>query len=241
MKMRRLYFLFALPALCLCLIPFRAKILQALSPVAQKIRGTRTVEDRIKQYGDAVHPRLGPYFATNNVTYPPDSVILVGLKHEKQLEIWAADKGRPPRFIGIYPVLAASGKLGPKLQEGDLQVPEGIYRVESLNPNSMFHLALRLNFPNEYDLEKAKLENRRQPGTDIMIHGSRFSVGCLAMGDQAAEDLFVLAAETGIENIKVILSPVDFRVRELPPDMPQVPPWTSELYDTIKAELMRLQ
>ena len=44
-----------------------------------------------------------------------------------------------------------------------------------------------------------------------MIHGSSVSVGCLAMGDPAIEELFVLAAETGLENIKVILSPVDFR------------------------------
>lgn len=43
-----------------------------------------------------------------------------------------------------------------------------------------------------------------------MIHGKRCSVGCLAMGDEAAEDLFVLAAETGIENVSIILSPVDF-------------------------------
>ena len=31
------------------------------------------------------------------------------------------------------------------------------------------------------------------------------------MGDPAIEELFVLAADTGIENIKAIFSPVDFR------------------------------
>jgi hypothetical protein len=43
-----------------------------------------------------------------------------------------------------------------------------------------------------------------------MIHGDARSRGCLAMGDPASEDLFVLAALTGIENVKVILTPVDF-------------------------------
>ena len=59
------------------------------------------------------------------------------------------------------------------------------------------------------------------------------------MGDEAIEELFILAAETGIENISVIISPVDFRIRELPSDMPVVPTWTSEIYDSIRQELKK--
>jgi hypothetical protein len=70
-----------------------------------------------------------------------------------------------------------------------------------------------------------------------MIHGNSCSIGCLAMGDEAAEDLFVMAAQTGIENIRVILSPVDFRARSLPAEMPSVPEWTGALYDSIRKEL----
>jgi hypothetical protein len=73
-----------------------------------------------------------------------------------------------------------------------------------------------------------------------MIHGSAVSIGCLAMGDEAAEDLFVLAAKTGLENISLILSPVDFRVRDLPGLPPTAPSWTPELYVAIKAELKKL-
>ena len=54
-------------------------------------------------------------------------------------------------MICVYPVLGASGVLGPKLKEGDRQVPEGVYRVPELNPNSDFHLSLRLDYPNEFD------------------------------------------------------------------------------------------
>ena len=57
------------------------------------------------------------------------------------------------------------------------------------------------------------------------------------MGDEAAEDLFVLAADTGIEQLAVILSPVDFRVRELPADRPTVPAWTATLYAEIRSAL----
>ena len=63
--------------------------------------------------------------------------------------------------------------------------------------------------------EHGRREGRSKLGGDIMIHGGAASIGCLAMGDPATEDLFVLAAETGIKNISVILTPLDFRVRDL--------------------------
>ena len=122
-----------------------------------------------------------------------------------------------------------------------MQVPEGLYRIESLNPNSLYHLALRVDYPNQLDKAKGKLDGRADLGGDIMIHGKDCSIGCLAMGDEAAEELFVLTAETGIENITVILSPVDFRTGELPARMPAVPDWTPELYDSIRLELKKLE
>ncbi len=60
------------------------------------------------------------------------------------------------------------------------------------------------------------------------------------MGDEAAEDLFILAAETGIENISVILAPVDLRIRDVPESTPELPPWAGELYDAIRKELEKL-
>jgi hypothetical protein len=61
------------------------------------------------------------------------------------------------------------------------------------------------------------------------------------MGDPAAEDLFVLAAETGTKNVSVILTPVDFRVRDLPPNSPPSPSWTPELYSEIHKALAPLK
>ncbi len=151
-----------------------------------------------------------------------------------------SDGSAEPQYLKTYPILGTSGTLGPKLAEGDEQIPEGLYRIESLNPNSLYHLALRVNYPNGFDKAKGAQEGRTNLGSDIMIHGKAASLGCLAMGDEAAEDLFVLAAETGIENIAIILSPVDFRVRGLPPNMPATPAWTPELYADIQKELMKL-
>jgi len=203
--------------------------------------GEKTVADRLAEFGGGVHARLQARFREVSVAYPPKKLILVGLKQERQLEIWVSDNAHAFRFFKAYPILAASGTSGPKLKEGDRQVPEGLYKIESLNPNSRFHLALRVNYPNDFDKEHGRLEGRTRLGGDIMIHGGAASIGCLAMGDPAAEDLFVLAAETGIKNISVILTPIDFRVRDLPPNSPPSPSWTLELYSEIRKALAPLK
>lgn len=169
-----------------------------------RLRGRKTVNDRVQQYGTTARSRLSPYFQHAGVLYPPQKIILAGLKREKRLEVYASDATGKMKFIRAYPVLGASGKAGPKLREGDLQVPEGFYKIEALNPNSAFHLALRVNYPNAFDLRQAEREGRTEPGSDIMIHGSNASIGCLAMGDQVAEELFILVVDAGRENIEVV-------------------------------------
>ena len=199
--------------------------------------GPYTVSDRLAQYGEVARARWEPAFSANGIAYPPSKVALIGLKDEGVLEVWAASGDGLWCHVRDYPILGMSGTLGPKLREGDGQAPEGLYRIESLNPNSAYHLSLRVGYPNAHDRKRGAEDGRERLGSDIMIHGKNVSIGCLAMGDQAAEDLFVLAAETGTKNISVILSPVDFRARELPDDMPPAPRWTAELYDEIRAAL----
>jgi len=237
MTIKRIHILLALLALVLSAIHFRDKFGRAVAATMPSVKGKKSVADRIEQYGPAVRKRLAADFQRIGVAYPPKNITLVGLKQEKLLELWVSD---PPQLLKSYPILGASGTLGPKLKQGDMQVPEGLYRIDSLNPNSLYHLALRVNYPNEYDKSKGRLDGRDDLGCDIMIHGKDCSIGCLAMGDEAAEELFVLAAETGIGNISVILSPVDFRKRKLPAAMPHLPEWTPELYSSIKRELEKL-
>ncbi len=197
----------------------------------------KTVEERVKQYGPAARARLEPHFKKAAVPYPPTRLVLVGIKDERRVELHAAGTDGRLRFVRYYRVLGASGELGPKLREGDRQVPEGIYPIESLNPNSRFHLSLRVGYPNAFDRAKGQLDGRDRLGGDIMIHGSNISIGCLAMGDEAAEDLFVLAADTGIKNITVFLTPVDFRRGKSVPKDARVPAWTAGLYSQIQTNL----
>jgi hypothetical protein len=200
------------------------------------VKGKRTVDDRVADFREPVAERLRPAFATAGLTYPPARIALLAFKDERVLRLCASgSESAPWRWIADYPIVAASGKSGPKLREGDWQVPEGVYPIESLNPNSKYHLALRVGYPNDDDRARARADGRTQLGGDIMIHGSNASVGCLAMGDQAAEDLFVLAALVGIERVRVVIAPTDLRLRPAP--MVNDPPsWLGERYaDLAKA------
>ncbi|HUK81149.1 MAG TPA: L,D-transpeptidase family protein [Verrucomicrobiae bacterium] len=208
-----------------------------VSVVIAKVASRKTVAEQLATYGTSVDARLAPVFRASGIEYPPKQVGLVAFKRERVLEVYAGNSDGKYLFIKGYPILAASGTLGPKLREGDCQVPEGVYRIESLNPNSLYHLSLRLNYPNKFDLQQARIEGRANLGGDIMIHGGSGSIGCLAMGDEAAEDLFVLAARVGIRNISIILSPVDFRVRDLPDRLAPQPGWISVLYEDIRRAL----
>ncbi len=67
---------------------------------------------------------LVPYFAKAKVSYPPREVTLIALKQEMKLELWARGSGEF-RFIRDYHIKAASGVAGPKLRQGDRQVPAG--------------------------------------------------------------------------------------------------------------------
>lgn len=172
------------------------------------------------------------------MAYPPKKIAFLAFKKEKLFELWAENDGKW-RFVHAYQMTAASGMAGPKLREGDLQVPEGLYRITVLNPNSSYHLSMRLNYPNAFDQAKGKWDKREHLGGDIYIHGRDVSIGCIALGDEAIEGLFYLVHKMGRDNVDVVIAPMDFR---LPGELPQVrynPPWLTELYTGIKKELAR--
>jgi L,D-transpeptidase-like protein len=201
--------------------------------------GEPAIAERVAQYGPATRVRLAPFFAAAGIAYPPERFALLGFKLERELQLLASGSGRDLTFIRTYPILGMSGTLGPKLREGDGQVPEGIYTIIYLNPYSVAHLSLALSYPNDYDRMRAAEDGRDTLGGDIMIHGGSMSTGCLAVGDEAAEELFVLAADAGWEGSLVVLSPVDFRRHTPPLDYRPSAPWVDDLYARLRAELER--
>ncbi len=195
----------------------------------QRVSGRRTIADRLAAFGPAADARL----RAAGLAAMPARALLVAFKDARRLELYADG-----RFIRAYSILAASGRIGPKLREGDLQVPEGFYAIESLNPNSRYHVALRLDYPNPEDRLAATADGRTDLGGDIMIHGQDCSIGCLAMGDEAAEELFALVASIGCANARVIIAPVDFRAADVAD--PPGPPWLNERYARLRTAVRAL-
>jgi murein L,D-transpeptidase YafK len=106
-------------------------------------------------------------------------------KLESELELWVEKDGRFVRFA-TYPICLWSGRLGPKLREGDRQAPEGFYTVaaEQLNPNSVMHRSFSLGFPNLYD------QTHGRTGSFLMVHGGCASVGCYAVTHPVVDEIW---------------------------------------------------
>jgi len=108
-------------------------------------------------------------------------------KREFELELWLK-RGDRFRRLATYPICRWSGQLGPKLQEGDSQAPEGFYTVDAkaLNPASRYHRSFNLGFPNAFD----RTQNRT--GSFVMVHGGCASIGCFAMTDPVVDEIWRL-------------------------------------------------
>lgn len=204
-------------------------------PYLLRIRGPRSVDDVVATLGPAARRRLAPHFQRAGVAYPPAEIALLTFKQERRVALWARGSGGW-RFIRAYPIFAASGHAGPKLREGDYQVPEGVYRIEHLNPNSSYHLSMKVSYPNAFDRRMAARDGRTRLGGDIFMHGNAVSIGCVAVGDRAIEELFTLVAETGHARVRLILAPNDLRTggAVMRDDAPR---WVGDLYRTIAAAL----
>jgi TPR repeat protein len=187
----------------------------------------------------AAEQRLAPRFASRGVAYPPRAVALLALKREARLELWA-DGGSGWTFVRSYLIRAASGSLGPKLREGDHQVPEGVYRIAALHPASAYHLSLEIDYPNAFDRARAAEDGRTRLGGSIMIHGGSASDGCLPLGDAGVEEVFALVERVGTDRVDVVVSPLD--LRRYGPRLAAVgagvrPSWVEGLYETIARAL----
>lgn len=120
-------------------------------------------------------------------------LLLRAFKQEKQLEVWIKNKNDQQYvLLKTYAICATSGTLGPKRKEGDGQIPEGFYSIDLFNPNSDYHLSLRVNYPNGSD---KIVSDKKYPGGAIMIHGNCVTIGCMPITDDKIKELYVLAVE----------------------------------------------
>ncbi|RMG13492.1 MAG: hypothetical protein D6729_14960 [Deltaproteobacteria bacterium] len=176
---------------------------------------------RVRAARARVGQALRSRFERAGIGYPPELLFIRIFKADDVLELWAGRKGEPLRLVQRYPICARSGSLGPKRRQGDLQVPEGIYRIDRLNPWSSYHLSLGIDYPNRSD----RIRGTRPLGGDIFIHGDCVTIGCVPLTDQKIEALFLAVLDArlaGLREVPVHLFPTHLdaagmaRLRALP-------------------------
>ncbi|RDC60588.1 hypothetical protein HME9302_01800 [Alteripontixanthobacter maritimus] len=121
-------------------------------------------------------------------------------------------------FSGDTPIRTYTGiafgdaPQGHKQFEGDERTPEGRYTIDTRNPESAFHLSLRISYPNSADIAFAQGLGR-DPGGDIFIHGQPngssmaripgdWTDGCIALSNAEIEELWRLVPDGTIIDIQ---------------------------------------
>jgi murein L,D-transpeptidase YafK len=131
-------------------------------------------------------------------------------KQESELELWTL-KDERFELYATYPICFWSGKLGPKLREGDRQAPEGLYSVglSQIHHQGRLPRSLDIGFPNSFDRANART------GSYILVHGGCKSTGCFAMTDPMMDEIYSLteqALRQGQDRFQVHVFP--FRMTE---------------------------
>jgi murein L,D-transpeptidase YafK len=130
-------------------------------------------------------------------------------KGKRTLELWDGSQR-----LKQYTISLGHNPVGPKTQEGDSRTPEGRYRIDYRNPDSRFHLALHISYPDSLALQRAKTLNV-SPGGMIMVHGLRnglgwigklhrlvdWTDGCIAVTDPEIEEIARALPDGALVNI----------------------------------------
>ena len=147
-------------------------------------------------------------------------------KEESTLEVWKQDRTGKFALLKPYSICKFSGKLGPKIVQGDHQAPEGFYDItpEQMNPLSNEYLSFNIGFPNAFDRSLGRT------GSFLMVHGGCRSVGCYAMTDYKMEEIYGLVEEAfkgGQDKIQLQAFPFRMTTQNLAryADDPNAPFW----------------
>jgi murein L,D-transpeptidase YafK len=110
---------------------------------------------------------------------------------------------RAGAILKTYRVALGGAPTGAKEYEGDQRTPEGTYSIDFHKPDSDYHLALHVSYPEQHDVDRASAEGL-SAGSDIMIHGlpngrgwigrfhrrSDWTAGCVAVADFEIEEIY---------------------------------------------------
>lgn len=123
----------------------------------------------------------------------PSVTAIVVYKSRRQLYLMHG-----PDIVKLYKIDLGNTPSGAKTRQGDGKTPEGLYHISGKNPQSRFHLSLRVSYPDRQDRARARRAGV-SPGGDIYIHGmgqwrnyhgTDWTEGCIAVADKDIEDIF---------------------------------------------------
>ncbi len=158
---------------------------------------------------------LQKQFEAKKLVWPAKYIYIRSFKYDSQLEVWVKNELKEQfQLFKTYKVCALAGTLGPKRMEGDYQVPEGFYYISEFNPRSNYYLSLGINYPNVSD---KILSDSLRPGSEIFIHGSCVTVGCIPIRDEQIDEVYILAAhakDQGQDFIPVHIFPIRYNVEK---------------------------
>ncbi|MCX5494301.1 murein L,D-transpeptidase [Kaistia dalseonensis] len=122
---------------------------------------------------------------------PKAPIYIRSYKETSEFEVWKQRRDGQYALLSTYQICKWSGKLGPKIREGDRQAPEGFYTIKpgQMNPKSNYFLSFNIGFPNAFDSALGRT------GTNLMVHGACSSAGCYSMTDEAAGEIYWLARD----------------------------------------------
>ena len=100
-------------------------------------------------------------------------IYIRAFKESSEFEIWKQQRDGRYALLETYSICKWSGKLGPKIKEGDRQAPEGFYTITpaQMNPKSSYYLSFNIGFPNAFDRALGRT------GSNLMVHGACSSAG----------------------------------------------------------------
>ncbi len=178
---------------------FSVLIVVILFIIPQIVTGQNIFKDvqnrypRVRQARENCEYDIDSLFQTRGINYPPEEILIVAYKKERLIHLWArSDTNKTLLFIKQYPFTAFSGTLGPKRKQGDLQIPESFYYINHFNPYSNFHLSMKISYPNQSD---SILGKKGSLGNEIRIHGSFVTIGCIPIGDESIEELYIICVD----------------------------------------------
>jgi murein L,D-transpeptidase YafK len=146
--------------------------------------------------GPADSTRAVPRSAPPPTPFAADSIVVEKAAHRLTLYHHGA-------LVRSYLVALGQRPVGDKVRLGDMRTPEGLFHIEARNPNSRYHLALRISYPDAEHRARASALGV-SPGGDIMIHGLPdrqasvgaahrdfdWTEGCIAVTNEEIEEIW---------------------------------------------------